>query len=221
MTTPDAASRWDWQSPISRLELAVAECAPFWTAVPDSMQQRPRRATLPPVTLAPETPGVAEAAALAHLKATTFAEAFGPDNDPAEVARHLERNFAIDQVAQELCDPDVLTIWIKDQDLPVAYSKVNLAPRESEPDLAGGVELEQIYVRKTHQGLGLGRVLIERACAVARQVHRPFIWLGVWEHNERAINVYRHHGFVVCGSHDFELGNEVQHDLLMRLDVTA
>jgi ribosomal protein S18 acetylase RimI-like enzyme len=41
------------------------------------------------------------------------------------------------------------------------------------------------------------------------------IYLGVWEHNHRAIAFYRKCGFEVAGSHVFQMGDEAQNDLWM------
>ena len=52
-----------------------------------------------------EQPAVESAAALAALKADTFREAFAAANDPAELAAHLARAFAVDSVSAQLLDP--------------------------------------------------------------------------------------------------------------------
>jgi ribosomal protein S18 acetylase RimI-like enzyme len=45
------------------------------------------------------------------------------------------------------------------------------------------------------------------------------IWLGVWEHNPRAIAFYLKCGFVDVGRHPFQLGRDVQTDRIMSRDV--
>ena len=41
------------------------------------------------------------------------------------------------------------------------------------------------------------------------------IWLGVWEKNISAIKFYRKLGFKIFSSHDFQLGDDLQTDLMM------
>ena len=41
---------------------------------------------------------------------------------------------------------------------------------------------------------------------------RTRLWLGVWEHNLRAIAFYRKCGFVQCGAQPFLLGTDLQTD---------
>ncbi len=40
------------------------------------------------------------------------------------------------------------------------------------------------------------------------------VWLGVWEHNPRAIAFYKKIGFREVGSHVFPLGTDPQRDLI-------
>ena len=44
---------------------------------------------------------------------------------------------------------------------------------------------------------------------------RTTIWLGVWEHNARAIAFYRRWGFADVGTTDFMLGRDRQTDRIM------
>ena len=41
------------------------------------------------------------------------------------------------------------------------------------------------------------------------------LWLGVWEHNPRAMTFYRKFGLEVVGTHAFMLGLDRQRDLIM------
>ncbi|MEY3918157.1 MAG: Protease synthase and sporulation negative regulatory protein 1, partial [Bacteroidota bacterium] len=46
-----------------------------------------------------------------------------------------------------------------------------------------------------------------------------YIWLGVWEHNPRAIRFYEKQGFVKFDQHIFQLGDDEQTDILMKLSL--
>lgn len=168
------------------------------------------------VAIALETPGVDDAAALADLKAATFVESFAAQNDPEQMAAHVARSFTPVVVAAELADPCSATVWALHNSTPVGYLKVNFEGSQSEPGLGDGLEIEQVYLRASHQGQGLGGRLIGHAEGVAREHVIAFVWLGVWEHNDRAVAVYRRRGFEVFDEHTFVLGDEVQRDLLMR-----
>jgi len=49
----------------------------------------------------------------------------------------------------------------------------------------------------------------------ARALGARQLWLGVWEHNLRAIAFYRRVGFAQCSSHPFLLGSDLQTDWVM------
>lgn len=160
-----------------------------------------------------------DAAALAALKAETFVETFGADNDPAHVAAHLARAFTPEVVRRTLEDPASTTWWLVEDGTPIGYLKVNRGEAQTEPDLDDGLEVEQVYVLAAHHGRGLGGRLLDHAVEVARAEGYPSIWLGVWEHNRRALEVYEHRGYVPIGDHTFLFGDEEQRDVLMRRSV--
>ena len=160
-----------------------------------------------------------EARRLAELEEQSFVEAFGHQNDPEHLAAHVARAFAVDHVERQLRDPRSELWWVLDQEQPVAYLKLNREDAQSEPGLADGLEVEQVYVLATHQGLGLGRRLLEHATSRARDLGSAFVWLGVWEHNTKAIGVYERLGFHAFGEHTFVVGPAPQRDMLLRLDL--
>ncbi len=160
------------------------------------------------------------AAALAALKSDTFVETFGPENDADQVREHVDRHFTSDAVRRSLGEAGTTTWWLVDGGVPIGYLKVNRGDAQTEPDLADGLEVEQLYVRAEHHGRGLGGRLLEHAISTARDEGFPFVWLGVWERNQRAVAVYEHLGFTAFGDHTFLFGDEEQRDVLMRLDLT-
>lgn len=166
-----------------------------------------------------EQPAVESAAALAALKADTFSESFAAANDPAELAAHLARAFAVDAVSAQLVDPRCDTTWVLDDGTPVGYLKVNYGTAQTVPGLSDGLEVEQLYVLASHHGQGIGGQLLDIATEKARERGLTYLWLGVWEHNTNAISLYRHRGYKEFDQHVFMFGEEEQRDLLMRLDL--
>ena len=171
------------------------------------------------MTLELTQPTAADVGALARLKADTFVETFSDGNDPAELAAHVARHFTDDVVADELRDPRVTTWWLLDDGSPVGYVRLNFDDAQTVDGLTDGAEIEQVYVRASHHGRGLGGQLLRHAVDVAHERGSAFVWLGVWERNSKAIAVYERHGFVEFGDHVFLFGDEPQRDVLMRLDL--
>lgn len=93
---------------------------------------------------------------------------------------------------------------------------LNTGEAQSEPEDKSALEVERIYVLQSAHGTGVGQALFETAIRQAKEGHHPYLWLGVWEHNPRAIRFYERNGFEVYGEHTFVLGGDPQRDLLMK-----
>ena len=61
--------------------------------------------------------------------------------------------------------------------------------------------------------------MLEHAINSARQKQKEYIWLGVWEKNERALRFYEQNGFYRIGTLCFILGKDRQTDHIMRKDL--
>ena len=57
--------------------------------------------------------------------------------------------------------------------------------------------------------------------SVAEDRKVSYVWLGVWEHNHRALHFYEKNGFLAFGTHIFQLGNDQQTDILMKKSVAV
>lgn len=69
--------------------------------------------------------------------------------------------------------------------------------------------IDQIAVLETHQGQGIGQVLMETAILTAKELHADVVTLGVVGFNEGAIRFYKRLGFTMT-SHKMgmRLGDE-------------
>ena len=54
---------------------------------------------------------------------------------------------------------------------------------------------------------------------IAKQKKVNYLWLGVWGKNPKAIGFYQRMGFVTYDKHIFKLGDDLQTDLLMKLEL--
>lgn len=169
------------------------------------------------ITLRPCLP--AEWPALQAFGREIFFQTFRDHNSPENMAAYLETAFSDQQVQAELGNPDSAFWLALDGARIVGYLKINTGPAQHALQDAGGLEIERIYVDPAFMGRGLAALLLDQAQTLARAQQAPFIWLGVWEHNPRAIRFYEKSGFQVFGQHTFMLGDDAQTDLLMRLEL--
>jgi len=82
-----------------------------------------------------------------------------------------------------------------------------------------GLEIERFYIRKNYLRQGLGKVLMQFAYDVAKKLNKHSVWLGVWEDNARALAFYKAQGFYQIGEHPFDMGGDIQTDLLLKKDL--
>ena len=78
------------------------------------------------------------------------------------------------------------------------------------------LEIKHLYVVEEWIGTGLGGALMRRCLDLAQTLGATALVLGVWEHNERAKAFYQRFGFREIGEVAFQLGADLQRDLVLR-----
>ena len=82
----------------------------------------------------------------------------------------------------------------------------------------GDQELRRLYVKTSHQGLGIGRQLMTAALAHPLLAAARRVFLQVSERNEKAIGLYESLGFRSVGTTTFRIGTYVQAELVLLLE---
>jgi diamine N-acetyltransferase len=155
---------------------------------------------------------------LVELSRTTFTETFADANTPENMAAYLDECMTPTALEQELKDVDNKFYFICHEQRPVGYLKLRITqPNAHFNEMQ--LEIERIYVLREFQGKKFGVALMQFAFEFAKQHCIKRVWLGVWEHNHKAIQFYRGFGFEIFGSHIFTLGADPQTDLLMHRDL--
>ena len=158
---------------------------------------------------------VADADALSAAGQRLFTQAYGPHSEPDDLAVHVDRYFGPDSVAAELQEPDVTYTMAFDDDAIAGFIKLRRGPSPEAIPAADAVEVQQLYVDAERQRKGVGRALMNRAVAVAREEGRTGLWLSVWQDADWATAFYRAYGFRAVGTADFWLGTTRYIDFLM------
>lgn len=164
---------------------------------------------------------VSDVSILRGIARDTFIETFSEANKAEDMERYLTENFSEEQLARELSNPDSFFYVAEVNGHVVGYLKLNTAHAQTEPQAADALEIERIYVLGSYHGGGVGQALYHHAMSVAEDRKASYVWLGVWEHNHRALRFYEKNGFIAFGTHIFQLGNDQQTDILMKKSVAA
>lgn len=158
-------------------------------------------------------------ASLQKIGRLTFLETFSTGNSDTNMARYLEESFATEKLTAEINHPESEFYFALFEDQIVGYLKINTGTAQTELQEKGAFEIERIYVAKAFHGKNAGQILFEKAEEIAIAKRSVYIWLGVWQGNERAIRFYQKQGFAAFGQHVFQLGADDQIDILMKKEL--
>ena len=162
-----------------------------------------------------------DATLIADLSRQTFTETFAAQNSKENMEKFMTEQFSREKlIAEVTVNTNHFFIAFDDHET-AGYLKL----RESEPVPELGerltLEIARIYVTARQIGKGVGNLLMQTAIDFAISQSYQFIWLGVWEKNERAIQFYTRWGFKKFNTHVFMLGNDPQTDWLMYRELVS
>lgn len=154
---------------------------------------------------------------LKDLSRKTFIQAFGADNNPEDLEKYLNSSFGEENLKNELLNPLSEFYFAKQEGKTIGYFKINLGDAQTDFCEEDAMELERIYVQQDSQNQKIGQTMLDTVIEMAIQRKMRYLWLGVWEKNERAIDFYLRNGFRLSGSHPYMVGNDKQTDKIMKL----
>ena len=161
-----------------------------------------------------------DAELIADFSRETFYNAFAAYNTKANMEKFMNEVFTRERLMAEPGMPGEIFLLAFNGDQPAGYVRMREKNVPEEPlGTDNIIEIARIYTASHEIGKGIGSLLLKECLSVARQKQRQYIWLGVWEHNDKAIRFYERHGFKRFGEHIFMLGDDVQTDWLMFREV--
>jgi diamine N-acetyltransferase len=159
--------------------------------------------------------GAADVPVLAALGEEAFYTAYAGQLAHEPLAAFARRAFEPERLAQELAEQPGGYLLLEVDGEPAGLAQ--LLAREAQPAVTGAqpVELSKIYLLDKWIGRGLGTTLMQACVDEARRRGYQTLWLGVWEHNPRAIGFYEKWGFLAVGDIRFNFEGEEQRDVVM------
>ena len=156
-----------------------------------------------------------DAETLSQLGADTFYNTFKGTCTDKDMDEFLFDYYDIEQVKKELSDPNDYFYFAEVEGKAVGYLRIKEDYTAFEKMKQWkALELKRLYISADFHGKGIAQALTNFAFDFAKENNYEVIWLGVWEHNERAKKYYQKMGFEDTGhTHDFPIGNTPQTDL--------
>ena len=156
---------------------------------------------------------------LLTLSRKTFFDAFLYTNNLVDMEAYASTAFTLQKFEKELSNADSEFYFALIEGNITGYIKLNYNTAQTELQDSAALEIERIYVLNEYQGQQIGKQLINFAIDTAISQNISYVWLGVWEHNTKAISFYKSKGFEQFGTHPFMLGNDEQTDILMKKEL--
>jgi ribosomal protein S18 acetylase RimI-like enzyme len=160
-----------------------------------------------------------DAALIAEMSRRTFHDSFAAQNTKEDMDKFMNEQFSNDALVKEVGEDENIFLLALFNNETAGYVKMREGEKRPEFENIPAIEIARIYAVQHSIGKGVGTALMEKCIDVAKEMNRQIIWLGVWEHNRRAIDFYTRWGFEKFGEHDFVLGNDVQRDWLMKKNI--
>lgn len=165
--------------------------------------------------ICPVTTSPADLQALVMISRISFSATFGSHHSLQALLTYLNQAYAPAKLARELTRSTSRTFFLLAWGQPVGYLKLNWGPTQTEPNFPAALEVQRIYLLPAYQGQRLGDQLMRFALDYARHHGFHQVWLGVWQHNDRAQQFYRRWGFRPDATHQFTIGADSQTDDLL------
>ncbi len=164
-----------------------------------------------------ETAQAKDAERLALLASETFWDAYRNTSklEATYIRAYMSKAFTVTQITSELNDPNIRFLLAKNHGTAAGYAKLEFGSATPSVKARKPMEICRIYLARSFWGKGLGQELLDACIEQAIGDQCDAVWLGVWQHNERAIRFYLKHGFEITGEVEFDLASSLQKDHVM------
>jgi diamine N-acetyltransferase len=156
-----------------------------------------------------------DARQLSRIAEATFRATFCSVNTAEDMDLYCQKSFGEKVQESEIANPNMLTLLCEECEKLAGFAQLRWGAAPACVSAKAPGEIQRLYVADEWHGKGVAQGLM-RAC-IEEMIRRGSdgIWLGVWEHNPRAIAFYKKWGFVAVGDQVFSLGRDSQRDIVM------
>lgn len=162
--------------------------------------------------LRPATLG--DAATLDQIFRTSFCDTFAHLYRRADLDLFMA-SFGIGDWQAEIADPGYGFCIAEADGFPAAFVKLGPLKLPIETKRSA-IMVYQLYVLKAYQGAGVARPLMDWAIEEAKRRDAEEMFLTVFVDNHRARRFYERYSFEAVGRYDFIVGNQADHDIVLR-----
>ncbi len=155
-----------------------------------------------------------DAPILASLARQTFFDTFTGTCTEQDMQEFLVEYFNEARIKSEILMEGNFYFFAEVDGVPVGFLQF-MEDYSGFPEMKKwkALELKRLYIQHAFHKQGIAQFLMDFILNYAQENKYEVVWLGVWEHNERAKRFYAKYGFVDSGhTHDFPIGSTPQTD---------
>lgn len=157
-----------------------------------------------------------DALSLSFVAERIFRSTFGAVNSHENMKEYCQKHFSKQVQSREISNPKITTILsLNNTDIEGFIQVWWVDAPDCITQTGPSGEIKRLYVTESSQGRGVAQKLMQAALNKVSSRGLSTAWLGVWEHNPRAIAFYEKSGFSEVGEHDFYVGEDLQRDIIM------
>lgn len=156
---------------------------------------------------------------ISELSVKTFYETYALFNTADNMQDYTSTYFSPESLLEEFITPNHYLFLVYANDEVAGYFKIQNNYIETAGKDLKQLELQRLYILKKFQQQKLGFYCMKYCIEEASMNDFDVLWLGVWKKNEKAIRFYKKMGFETFGEQSFSLGDDVQDDFLMKLNI--
>ncbi|GAA0469008.1 MULTISPECIES: GNAT family N-acetyltransferase [Tatumella] len=156
-----------------------------------------------------------DAEPLSLLAERTFRDTFQDGNTAQDMELHCRESYGKAIQLREIQTPGQVTLVCEDHGELAGYARLRWEEFPACINSQQAGEILCLYMDKQYHGSGLAHDLMRACLRELEQKGSDIAWLGVWEHNPRAISFYKKSGFTEAGEHIFQVGSDPQRDIIM------
>lgn len=146
----------------------------------------------------------------------TFYETWKDVNTPEDMAAYLQKAFNDKVILADVLNSTTTFLMGFADGILAGYVKIRRDRTYEELNGESAIEIERIYVYNDFHSKKVGKHLMDESIRISVDEGFKWLWLGVNVDNHKAINFYKNYGFEIFGEKNFQLGEAVDTDYLMK-----
>lgn len=162
-----------------------------------------------------------ESKAISTLARETFILACADDSDENDLEKHITSKLSANAFLH-LINRNDASVFVAKNNEELAGYMVLIFSEKTPKELPKGkcLQLQKLYIASIYHGTGIAKELVHKMKHVIIDAGFSHAWLTVFNGNQRAIKFYVKMGFKIIGTTEFHVGNDIQKDYLMALDIS-